>query len=232
MRYIEAGPDTPVIRELTRRVSGEVCTLQWHWPAGTDSVYIGRRALDAHHAEASDAGTVPLGGSEVYAAGASGDFNASELKLYTREEYKASGGYRDRLDGIGRYAYTVYAALPGSGEPVLVRQPQGENTVETPAGRAKIRYAVREKKPLLRAYKTVKIELSCEVPLGEGVLCYVKKSGAYPTGPQDGTVYPFAAPFPAGRTSLPEIEVGKNDYVRVFFTDGKKYGQLYELLPE
>ncbi|OWA35375.1 beta-mannanase [Saccharibacillus sp. O16] len=232
MRYIEAEPGTPVIRELTRRVSGDVCTLQWHWPTGTDSVYIGRRALDAHHTEGAKAGAPPYGAADPAMGGINEDFDASELKLYTREEYKASGGYRDRLDGIGRYAYTVYAAMPLSGETVLVRQPRNENTVETPAGRAKIRYAIREKKPLLRAYKTVRIELSCEVPLGEGVLCYVKKSGAYPTGPQDGTVYPFAAPFPAGRTSLPEIEVGKNDYVRVFFTDGKKYGQLYELLPE
>ncbi|NGZ78035.1 beta-mannanase [Saccharibacillus alkalitolerans] len=225
MRFIEAAPDSPVIRELTRRVSGDVCTLQWQWPAGTDSVYIGRRALDAEHAGArQEAGTAVFGPD--------GGFDESGLKLYTREEYKAAGGYRDRLDGIGRYAYTVYAALPGAGEPVLVRQPDGTNRVETPAGRAKIRYSVREKKPLLRPYKTVRIEISCEVPLAEDVLCYVKKSGAYPTGPQDGTVYPFAAPFPAGRTGLPEIEVGKNDYVRVFFTDGKKYGQLYELLPE
>jgi len=224
MRFIEAGPDSPVIRELTRRVNGDVCTLQWQWPAGTDSVYIGRRALDAEHDLTSDAESVTFGPD--------GGFDASGLKLYTREEYKTEGGYRDRLNGIGRYVYMVYAAMPGSGDPVLIRQRDGSNIVETPAGRAKIRYAIREKKPLFRAFKTVKIEISCEVPLAEDVLCYVKKSGSHPTGPQDGTMYPFAAPFPAGRTGLPEIEVGKNDYVRVFFTDGKKYGQLYELLPE
>ncbi|MDO3412741.1 beta-mannanase [Saccharibacillus sp. CPCC 101409] len=224
MKFIEAGPDSPVIRELTRRVSGDVCTLQWHWPSNADSVYIGRRALDTANGGAS--GTAPA----VF--GPDGGFDASGLKLYTREEYKAAGGYRDRLDGIGRYAYTVYAALPGSGEPVLVRQPDGSNSIETPAGRAKIRYSVRERKALFRAYKSIRIEISCEVPLTEDVLCYVKKSGGQPAGPQDGTIYPFTAPFPAGRTSLPEIEVGKNDYVRVFFTDGKRYGQLYELLPE
>lgn len=223
MRFIEAGPDSPVIRELTRRVSGDVCTLQWQWPSGTDWVYIGRRALD-------DERSGNVGSSDVF--GSDGGFDTSGLKLYTREEYKAAAGYRDRLDGIGRFAYTVYAALPGSGEPVLVRQPDGANIIETPAGRAKIRYSVREKKALFRAYKTVRIEISCEVPLDENVLCYVKKSGGYPIGPQDGTVYPFTAPFPPGRTSLPEIEVGKNDFVRVFFTDGKRYGQLYELLPE
>ncbi|CAM3584879.1 MULTISPECIES: beta-mannanase [Saccharibacillus] len=222
MRFIEAGPDSPVIRELTRRVSGDVCTLQWQWPSGTDSVYIGRRALDAEQA----------GGGSPADFGPGGGFDASGLKLYTREEYKAAAGYRDRLDGIGRFVYMVYAALPGSGEPVLVRQPDGSNLVETPAGRAKIRYSVRERKALFRAYKTVRIEISCEVPLDENVLCYVKKSGGYPVGPQDGTVYPFSAPFPAGRTGLPEIEVGKNDFVRVFFTDGKRYGQLYELVPE
>ncbi|MCQ4087564.1 beta-mannanase [Saccharibacillus sp. JS10] len=224
MRFIEAKPDSPVIRELTRRVSGDVCTLQWQWPSGTDFVYIGRRALDAAHDASSK--------SEPSVFGPDGGFDDSGLKLYTREEYKAAGGYRDRLDGIGRYAYWVYAALPGSGEPVLIRQTDGLNTVETPAGRAKIRYAVIEKKPLFRAFKTVRIEISCEVSLSENVLCYVKKSGAYPTGPQDGTVYPFTGAFPAGRTRLPDIEVGKNDYIRVFFTDAKTYGQLYELLPE
>ncbi|WP_172253431.1 beta-mannanase [Saccharibacillus deserti] len=223
MRFIEAGPDSPVIRELTRRVSGDVCTLQWQWPSGADSVYIGRRALDA---DLSGAGGTPSAPERSFSPDPSG------LKLYTREEYKAAAGYRDRLDGIGRFAYTVYAVVPGAGEPVLVRQPDGSNTIETPAGRAKIRCAVREKKALFRPYKSVRIEISCEVPLGEDVLCYVKKSGAYPTGPQDGTVYPFGTPFPAGRTGLPEIEVGKNDFVRVFFTDGKKYGLLYELLPE
>ncbi|GGO00534.1 hypothetical protein [Saccharibacillus kuerlensis] len=230
MRFTEAGPDLPVIRELTRRVNDDVCTLQWQWPSGTDSVYIGRRALDTASSGAFGAGAEA--GSDPTVFGPDGGFDESGLKLYTREEYKAAGGYRDRLDGIGRYAYTVYAAVPGSGEPVLVRQPNGENIIETPAGRAKIRYAVREKKALFRAYKTVRIEISCEVPLAEDVLCYVKKSGSHPAGPQDGTVYPFAAPFSAGRTVLPEIEVGKNDYVRVFFTDGKRYGQLYELLPE
>ena len=55
MRFIEAGPDSPVIRELTRRVNGDVCTLQWQWPSGSDSLYFGRRALAAAHDPPPDA---------------------------------------------------------------------------------------------------------------------------------------------------------------------------------
>jgi len=31
---------------------------------------------------------------------------------------------------------------------------------------------------------------------------------------------------------LPEIEINKNDQIKLFFTDGKKYGEIYELIPE
>ncbi|MNN38378.1 hypothetical protein D3C81_1523740 [compost metagenome] len=104
--------------------------------------------------------------------------------------------------------------------------------MEFSTGRAKIRYSITHKSGLLRKYKTVQISVLSEVEIPKEALCYVKKQGNYPVSIEDGTVYPFLRDFPSGRSTLPVIEVGKNDYVRLFFTDGPKYGRLYELIPE
>lgn len=67
---------------------------------------------------------------------------------------------------------------------------------------------------------------------GTDVLCYVKKRGGHPAGKEDGILFPFVQDFAPGRNVLPPIEIGKDDFVRIFFTDGKKYGLYYELVPE
>lgn len=74
--------------------------------------------------------------------------------------------------------------------------------------------------------------MTAEVPVPQEALCYVKKRGGYPADRDDGTLYPFTAPFAAGRNVLPSVEVGGDEYVRLFFTDGQKYGTVYELVPE
>ena len=43
-----------------------------------------------------------------------------------------------------------------------------------------------------------------------------KEAGAYPVNKEDGILYPFVTDFAAGRNELPAIEVGKNDYIRLF----------------
>jgi hypothetical protein len=211
LRYIPADSSTPVIRELVHQVDDHRCTLRWFWPEGIQAVYIHRAASDQ----------VVLEQPEI-----------NSLKLYTRDEYKANNGYHDRNQGIGGWMYTVFACSINNGEPVLILQEDGQNRKIVSTGRARIKYSLKQKQHLFQKYKTIQMRVTAEVPISKDVLCYVKKQGSYPANKSDGTVYPFVQHFTSGRNTLPEIEVGKNDFVRIFFTDGPKYGQLYELMPE
>lgn len=217
MRFIEAEEGLPLITQLSYKIDEDRCKLLWQWPDGIQAVYIYKGSSDREQQGEADYGYPP---------------SVAGLKLYTREEYKAAGGYIDRIDTIGLAAYTVYACLMDDGDKRLVYQPDGQNTVQFSTGRAKIRYSITHKSILLRKYKTVQISVLAEVDIPKEALCYVKKQGNYPVSIDDGTVYPFLRDFPSGRSTLPAIEVGKNDYVRLFFTDGPKYGRLYELIPE
>ncbi|MFM9280974.1 beta-mannanase [Paenibacillus jiagnxiensis] len=212
MHYREAQPGMPAISELSCRLVDNQVVLRWRWPEGVQAVYIEKR--DAETAE----------GSPPSAEGG--------LRLFTREEYKAAGSYRDRIEGIGRLRYTVYASMTEDGQMVLVRQGDGRNSAEISTGKARIRYTVDHKKGLFTRRKTVRITVTAEIPVPQEALCYVKKEGGYPLDKEDGTVYPFTRPFAAGRNVLPPIEVGASEYVRVFFTDGRKYGSTFELIPE
>ncbi|WP_379154301.1 beta-mannanase [Paenibacillus sp. sgz5001063] len=211
MRYAEVVSSTSAITEVTSRVEDRFCTLRWRWPDSVQAVYIHKAP-----AEAPDSGELPPSG----------------MKLYTREEYKANNGYRDRLDDIGLIAYTVYARLTDGGDTLLVRQRDGANRTLVSAGKARIYYSIQQRKSLFGKQKTVHMTLTAEVPVSKDVLCYVKKRGGFPASKEDGVLFPFVQDFAAGRNVLPPIEIGKEDTVRIFFTDGRKYGLYYELVPE
>lgn len=211
MRFKNAEPGEWVIQGLSYQLDEGYCTLRWSWPPGLQAVYI-HRAMD-------DGFGLPAGTIEP-----------GSLRLYTRDEYKANNGYRDRVDGIGQITYTVYAMSSEDGEMALIRQPDEANSIQFSTGKAMLVYSIREKSRWLQPYKTIEIQVTAEVPVPKDVLCYVKKQGAYPVNKEDGILYPFVTDFAAGRNELPTIEVGKNDYIRLFFTDGKKYGQRYELV--
>ncbi|WP_405117267.1 beta-mannanase [Paenibacillus sp. FSL K6-1217] len=211
MKFAEADAVAPVIAEVVSRVEDRFCTLRWRWPDGVQAVYIHKAS-----AEAPDHQEHPPQG----------------MKLYTREEYKANNGYRDRLDEIGMVAYTIYVRLSENGETLLVRQQDGGNRALVSAGKARIYYAVQHKKGLFSKLKTVQMTITAEVPVPKEVLCYVKKRDAHPSSKEDGARFPFVQDFAPGRNQLPPIEVGKDDFIRIFFTDGRKYGAYYELVPE
>ncbi|UQZ34993.1 beta-mannanase [Paenibacillus sp. PK3_47] len=211
MRYAQQPSAASAITEVVSRVEDRLCTLRWRWPDGVQAVYIHKAP-----AETQDHGGAPPQG----------------LKLYTREEYKANNGYRDRLDDIGLVAYTVYARTSEDGDTVLVHQTDGANRTVVSAGKARIYYSIVQKKALFGKQKTVHMTITAEVPVPKEVLCYVKKRGGHPSAKDDGVLFPFVQDFPAGRCALPPIEIGKEDFVRIFFTDGPKYGLYYELVPE
>ncbi|WP_145041074.1 beta-mannanase [Paenibacillus sp. Y412MC10] len=211
MRFKHAEPGEWVIQGLSYQLDDGYCTLRWSWPPGLQAVYI-HRAMDDGFGQPA------------------GDSQPGGMRLYTRDEYKANNGYRDRLEGIGQITYTVYALSSEDGEMALIRQEDESNCIRFSTGKAKLVYSIREKSRWLQPYKTIEIQVTAEVPVPKEALCYVKKQGAYPVNKEDGILYPFVTDFAAGRNELPAIEVGKNDYVRLFFTDGKKYGQRYELV--
>ncbi|WP_342564428.1 beta-mannanase [Paenibacillus sp. FSL R7-0345] len=211
MRYAEVNPSAPAISEVTARVEDRFCTLRWRWPDGVQAVCIHKET-----AEGLDRGELPPSG----------------MKLYTREEYKANNGYRDRMEDIGLVVYTVYARINENGETLLIRQPDGSNRITVSAGKARIYFSIQHKKAIFAKQKTVHMTITAEVPVPKDVLCYVKKRGGYPASREDGVLFPFVQDFAAGRNILPPIEIGKEDFVRIFFTDGRKYGQYYELVPE
>lgn len=213
MRFAEVQVDgsTPVISGITSRVEDRFCTLKWRWPVGVQAVCIHKAP-----GEEPESRGLPPGG----------------LKLYTREEYKANNGYRDRLDDIGLVSYTIFARITDNGETLLVRQQDEDNRIVVSAGKARIYYSILQKKGWFQKAKTVHMAITAEVPVARDVLCYVKKRGGYPSGKDDGILFPFVQDFAAGRNVLPPIEIGKEDFVRIFFTDGRKYGLYYELVPE
>ncbi|SEU01643.1 beta-mannanase [Paenibacillus sp. NFR01] len=210
MKYAgEAIPEAE-ITAVTATLEDRACTLRWRWPDQVQAVCIHKGP-----AGQTKEGAPPSG-----------------LKLYTREEYKANNGYRDRLDDIGLVEYTVYARLSEGGETVLLRQPGGGNRTVVSAGKARIYYSIQNKKSLFGKHKTVNMTISSEVPVPKDVLCYVKKTGGSPVSKDDGIRFPFIDDFPAGRSVLPPIEIGRDDQIRIFFTDGRTYGRYYELIPE
>ncbi|MHA0856441.1 beta-mannanase [Paenibacillus sp. CMAA1364] len=211
MQYIQADSSTPVIHNLVQQVDEDRCILRWLWPEGIQSVYIHQATAQQEIPEQPAIHT---------------------LKLYTRDEYKANNGYHDRMQGIGGRIYTVFACWTHNGESVLTLQEDGQNRKVVSAGKARIMYSIKQKPRLFQKFKTIQIRVTTEVPVSKETLCYVKKEGSYPSHKLDGTVYPFVQHFNPGRNVLPEIEVGKNDFVRIFFTDGATYAQLYELMPE
>ncbi len=233
MRYVDAKPgEDRVIRGLTAQAEEGWCILRWLWPRDAEAVYIEKLDGQVDTSQATSSIRYTSEHTAEVAHPSHSSSASGTLKLYTREEYKAANGYRERMDQFGKVAYQVHLATEQDGEMMLVRQPDGGNRVELSAGKARIRYTIRQQASWFSKRKTVRIEVHAEVPVERDVLCYVKKDGGYPANREDGIVYPFAEPFPAGRTELPAIEIGKNEYVRLFFTDGRTYGQLYELILE
>ncbi|MDQ0172541.1 beta-mannanase [Paenibacillus tundrae] len=215
MQFTDADPSAPTIRKLTLAVDEGMCTLRWLWPEGVEAVYVERLE-------------VAMLGKEN-----SGDAHAQgKLKLYTREEYKASNGYVDRITGFGAIRYTVYICRMDDAEPVLLRQSNGENTVMASAGKADIRFSIRYKSGFFQKRKSVFMTVTTEAPVPKEALCYVRKQGSVPLNKEDGTVYPFVNDFAPGRNEMPPVEIAKDEYVRLFFTDGPKYGTVYRLISD
>ena len=74
------------------------------------------------------------------------------------------------------------------------------------------------------------MQVFCEVPLPKHYLYYVKKKGNIPLGLEDGIQFQFISDFEVGENVLPEIEVEKDEYVRIYLTDEIPYKEAYRIM--
>jgi hypothetical protein len=200
------------IRELQSTIQDSGILLTWFWPREIDFVYIYKAHADNLR--------------EI------GELERQDLKLYTREEYKVNQGYTGRLDMLGRHAYRILPGQKRNGNLVVFMQETEENLIYVSGGRAKIYFSISYKNKLLLPRKKVKVSITTELPFDKELLCFVKKREAVPLSLDDGTWFPFVRDFPAGKTELPEIEIEKNEFIRIFFSKGKQSTDIYELIPE
>ena len=200
------------INDPSVRILDNVIILSWQWPKDIEFVYI-VKAIEGQELSFGEESSLPM-------------------KFYTREEYKSHAGYKDYIHSIGKIVYKIYPALRENGNMIILNQDNQKNEITIKAQKAKIYYSIHYKKGWFNQQKQVKININSEIFVPRETLCYVKKKGSNPTSCDDGSIYPFANDFEPGRTYLPEIQVNKDDYIRIFFTNGKQYGDLYELIPE
>lgn len=200
------------ITGIRHRFQDNESVLTWNWPEDVHLVYIYLFPVEAE---------LPLEERPRQA-----------MKLLTRDEYKASAGYRGRAEGTGRYAFRVYPCERNPDGIVLLRQEDEDNIIRFSTGKAQIRYSIDYRFALFSKMKPVRIALTSEVLVPKEALCYVMKEGSFPLHKEDGTAYPFIEDIAPGRNVLPQIEIPKNNKIKLFFTDGKKYGEMYELIHE
>lgn len=212
MEWMDSTAEERRITEMRHRIDDNECIITWNWPEGIQFVYVYGFKADAEVGPNQRA--------------------AKDMKLYTRDEYKARKGYRAQLDGIGRFAFRVYVSERVDGNMVVHRQEDEDNIIRFSSGKAKIFYSIKYGRAFFSKRKPVRIQLNSEVYISRDALCYVKKEGSFPLHADDGIVYPFIHDIQPGRNVLPEIEINKDDQLKLFFTDRKKYGEMFELIPE
>ncbi|WP_142305355.1 beta-mannanase [Neobacillus jeddahensis] len=200
------------IKEIRTTVRDSEVHLTWFWSKEIDFVYIYKAPADE---------VKPIN-----------EITEQDIKLYTRDEYKVNRGFRGRLDGIGRYAYRIFPGQKHNGILSIYQQTNDNNLIYLSGSKAKIYFSITYKNKLLQPKKRVQMSIMTELALDKDLLVYVKKRGAPPLSIEDGTVYPFVRDFPAGKTMQPEIVVGKEEYIRIFFSNGRKSAESFELIPE
>ncbi|HCJ57549.1 MAG TPA: beta-mannanase [Clostridiaceae bacterium] len=212
MEYKEPTSMGEQIKDIQGFVDGDKLVLKWLWPNGIDSVYIYKSCED-------EAVTIDM-------------INNNNARLYTKEEYKEFYGYYERINEIEKITYWIFPCVKENGKLLLINQNGIDNRITLSLGKANIFYSIKEKRRLFKNTKIVKIIVRCDKAIGKEVLCYVIKSGASPINKDDGKRYSFNQDFNVGRNPLPEIEIKTDDSIRIFFQDGKKYGEIYELIRE
>jgi len=215
MRIVELSDNNNEIHDVNYKLDKDKFTIRWKWPKDIDIVYILKtNSLDDFSMDS---------------------INESNVKLYTKEEYKEFNGYCETIKEIRQYRYCIFPAVEDKEDILLLKQENGKNEILVSTGKPKISYQIKEIKSFKSFFskeKTLQIVIDSEAILKKDVLCYVKKQGSYPVNKGDGVCFDFINDIPAGRSIMPEITVGKNEYIKVFIKDINKYGNAYSLKQE
>ncbi|APM39105.1 hypothetical protein [Clostridium kluyveri] len=212
MKIVELLDNKDEIYNVHWELDKDKFTIRWRWPGNIDIVYIVKtNTLDNFSLD---------------------DIDKSNVKLYTREEYREFNGYWEFVKEISQYTYYIFPAALKEDEILLLKQQNGKNKVLINTGKPEIYYEIRQLQPLRNFFskeKVLQIIIDSETALNKDVLCYVKKSNSYPINREDGIAFDFIDNISAGKNIMPEIKVNKNEYVKVFIKDVNKYGSAYTL---
>lgn len=215
MKLMEFCNENYGIYDVTSQMDRDRFSIRWRWPEGIDIVYI----LQA----------------DILNESPMENISERNVKLYTKEEYREFNGYVKTIKDIGQYKFIIFPAIQENEDIILLKQDNGINEIIISTGKPEISYEIKEIKnfkSLFSREKTIEIIINSEVALNKDVLCYVKKQGSYPVSKEDGICFDFIDNIHAGINIMPDINIGKDEYIRVFIKDIDKYGNAYSLKQE
>ena len=198
----------PKITDIKAKVSGGQITLTFKWPNTLENLYIYKQSM--------------LQDEDV-------DWEKPYRK-YTKEEYARFGGFMDQDLKSAMSKYILCPYIHNEDESYIVRYEDDANQIEVISHQIEIRYALYEKKKLFSPHKLVQMQVFCELPIPKNYLCYVKKRGNIPVSLEDGMKFQFISDFEAGDNQLPEIEVDKDEYVRIYLTEEVAHKEAYRII--
>lgn len=199
---------TPKIADLRGNVEDGKVILSFKWPNELEQVYIYKRSL--------------LDDESI-------DWERP-YKKYTKDEYASFNGYIDRkLSGV-ICEYIICPYVREGEENFLIRFKDECNRIKLMTQRIEIRYQLKEKKKLFSNKKLVQINVFCEREVPKEYLAYVKKKNGIPSQLDDGMRFDFVSDFHAGDNSFPEIEVDKEEQVRIYLTDEIPFKEAYRVI--
>ena len=208
MEFVESNGKHEEIENLTYKIEDNKCILTWKWPRDVYLVYVYKIKVKDRENE--------------------NNIIEENLRLYTREEYKNRGGYQEKIREIDEFVYIVYPFREENEKLLLINQNDGRNEITFCTGKKKIEYSIKEKNKLFSNKKKVFITINIETPIEKDMLCYVVKEENIPLSKEEGTIFYFPITLEEGENSLPEILIGNNEYVGIFFTNDE-YKKIYEL---
>lgn len=198
----------PKISDIKAHMKDGQVVLNFKWPNALENLYIYKQNV--------------LAEEEI-------DWEKPYRK-YTKSEYSSFGGFIDQNVESAMSKYILCPYIQDGFETYLVRFEDKCNEIEVISQRIEIRYEIKEKKKLFSSRKLVQMQVFCEVAVPKEYLCYVKKKGSIPVDLEDGMQFQFISDFFPGDNKMPEIEIDKDEFVRIYLTDEVPYKEAYRII--
>ena len=220
MHILEADK-ARIIDGLKCTDEGDTYRLTFRWPEAVRQVYIYKKQGSFDDSEKS---LQPL----VYAGEMPGGTASCSMRLHTLQEYRMHGGYTDAKTP-GTYTYHIYPFERVNGEDIYYTGPDSRHII-TVTGQGVINCSITERQHW-RDYKLYDITITSGLPIPPETVCCVKKEGAYPVSHDDGVVYYFYEPVQRGELFTRHMQVGKDEYVRLFIAESAAAAYRLDMAP-